>query len=119
MTRARVFVLAAMAAAPVVVWPAAPVAQENTAAIARDLHSSDPRHRERAVAYLGTAGNPASAVDVAPLIGDADDLVQLAAIDAELTFYLDEPIGDRKAMLGGTKSRAQQAFDAGPLAQAA
>lgn len=119
MTRGRAFVVAAVAAAAVVVWMPAPAAQENTAAIARDLHSTDAQRRLRVVEYLGKAGNPASAIDVAPLIGDPEDLVQLAAIDAELTFYLVEPIGDKKAVLGGARSRAQQAFDAGPLARAA
>ena len=47
---------------------------------------------------------------------DPDDRVQAAAIDAELTFFLTERISGRRILgVGGSKSRAQHAFDAGPL----
>ena len=50
---------------------------------------------------------------------DPDNRVQFAAIDAELTFVLVEPIGGRAILtFGGSKSRAQEAFEAGPLVRA-
>src|SRR5207244_2593779 len=44
-----------------------------------------------------------------------------AAIDAELTFFLSEPVGGRRvfSLTGGSRSRAQEAFDAGPFVRSA
>jgi HEAT repeat protein len=51
---------------------------------------------------------------------DPDNRVQFAAIDAELTFFLVEPIGGRAILsFGGSRSRAQEAFEAGPLVRSA
>lgn len=86
----------------------------------RNLRHPDVRMRLQAVEALGDAGYTAAAEAVAPLVLDPDDKVQSAAIDAELTFFLIEPIGGRRALtLGGSKSRAQEGFEAGPLVRAA
>ena len=74
--------------------------------------------RIEALKKLSDAGYGAAAEYVAPLVTDPDDNVQFAAIDAELTFFLVEPVGERKG-LGSTRSRAQEAFDAGPLVRGA
>jgi HEAT repeat protein len=74
--------------------------------------------RLTAVQQLGAAGYMAAAEYVAPLLMDPDDRIQFAAIDAELSFFLVEPIGTRRVMSmsgGGSRSRAQEAFDAGPF----
>lgn len=76
----------------------------------------DPQKGRRldAIKQLHAAGYVPSAEFIAPLVTDPDDDVQAAAIDATLTFFLIEPIGER-----GNRSRAQEAFDAGPLARSA
>jgi len=88
--------------------------------VVRNLRHPDARTRLEAVELLGNAGYTAAAEAVAPLITDSDNRVQYAAIDAELTFFLIEPIGGRRILsfTGSTRSRAQEAFDAGPLVRA-
>jgi HEAT repeat protein len=82
----------------------------------RNLRHPDAKIRLAAVEALGNAGYTAAAEPVAPLIVDLDDHVQFAAIDAELTFFLVESIGSRRILsFGASHSRAQEAFDAGPL----
>jgi HEAT repeat protein len=83
------------------------------------LRNPDVKTRLSAVQQLGNAGYAAAAEYVAPLITDEDNNVQFAAIDAELTFFLVEPIAAKKVIMGGSKSRAQEAFDAGPLVRTA
>jgi HEAT repeat protein len=87
----------------------------------QNLRSPDVKVRLSAVQALGRAGYTAAAEYVAPLVTDPDDRVQFAAIDAELTFFLLEPIGERRvfSLTGGSRSRAQEAFDAGPLVRTA
>src|SRR5207244_7136183 len=86
----------------------------------RNLRHPDVKVRLAAVEQLGNAGYTPAAEYVAPLVMDPDNAVQFAAIDAELTFYLIEPIGGRAILsFGGSKSRAQEAFEAGPLVRAA
>jgi HEAT repeat protein len=88
--------------------------------VIRNLRHPDARVRLQALEQLGNAGYAAAAEYVAPLVTDPDDRVQAAAIDAELTFFLVEPIGGRRvfSLTGGSRSRAQEAFDAGPLVRA-
>ncbi len=62
---------------------------------------------------LNQAGYVAAAEAVAPLIGDPDDRVQLAAIDTELSFFLTDGVR------GGKKNRALLAFESGPLVRSA
>lgn len=89
--------------------------------IIRNLRHPDAKVRLTSVQQLGNAGYTAAADYVAPLVTDPDDNVQFAAIDAELTFFLVEPVGARRglSLTGGGKSRAQEAFDAGPFVRSA
>jgi HEAT repeat protein len=84
--------------------------------VLRSLHDQRAETRLRAVETLNLGGYAAAADPVAPLIADPDSTVRFAAIDAELTFFLNEPVGvaatEGKAP---SHSRAQAAFDAGPL----
>lgn len=93
----------------------------STAALAQDLQplvaqlrDGKSSRRIDALHRLSDAGYSPAAAGVAPLVTDADDAVQLAAIEAELTFFLSEPITERRG-----RSRAQEAFDAGVLVRAA
>jgi HEAT repeat protein len=78
------------------------------------LRDNNSGRKIDALKRLNEAAYGAAAEFVAPLVTDPDDKVQFAAIDAELTFFLVEPVGER-----GDRSRAQAAFDAGPLVRAA
>jgi HEAT repeat protein len=84
--------------------------------VMRNLHDQRADIRLKAVESLNLAGYGAAADAVAPLIADPALTVRFAAIDAELTFFLNEPVGaaatDGKSP---SHSRAQDAFDAGPL----
>jgi HEAT repeat protein len=81
--------------------------------VIRNLRHPNPQTRLSALGRLDQAGYVAAADAVAPLIGDPDDRVQLAAIYAELTFF----VSDRAAI--GKKDRALVAFEAGPLVRSA
>jgi len=86
----------------------------------RNLRHPDAKTRLAAVEQLGNAGYTPAAEYVAPLVTDPDNAVQFAAIDAELTFFLAESIGARGILsFAGSRSRAQEAFDAGPLVRTA
>jgi HEAT repeat protein len=105
-----------------VLWLAAPAAQApQWQDVIRNLRSPEIDARLEAVEQLGEAGYTAAAEYVAPLVTDSDDRVQAAAIDAELTFFLIEPIGARRvfSLTGRSRSRAQVAFDAGLLVRVA
>jgi len=82
------------------------------------LREAKSDRKIEALRKLNAAGYSAAADAVAPLLTDADDAVQFAAIDAELTFFLTEPIAERRSG-GQSRSRAQEAFEAGPLVRAA
>jgi HEAT repeat protein len=84
--------------------------------VMRNLHDQRADTRLKAVESLNLAGYGAAADAVAPLIADPDTNVCFAAIDAELTFFLNEPVGVAATDGKSAKhSRAQDAFDAGPL----
>lgn len=89
--------------------------------VIRNLRHPSAQTRLNAINRLGEAGYVAAADAVAPLVDDPDDRVQLAAIDAELTFFLVDRVsgGGWSFGGGGGKSRAQQAFEAGPLLRSA
>jgi HEAT repeat protein len=89
--------------------------------VIRNLRHPEARVRLEALEQLGAGGYVAAAEYVAPLVTDPDDRVQAAAIDTELTFFLIESIGGRRvfSLTGGSRSRAQEAFDAGPLVRSA
>src|SRR5262245_6857638 len=95
---------------------AAPRAQDPFQDVIRNLRHPKVETRLDAVNVLNDNAYAPAAEAVAPLIADADDRVQAAAIDAELTFFLTERINPVKVMgIGSQKSRAQEAFDGGPL----
>ncbi|MBP8275124.1 MAG: hypothetical protein KAY59_11870, partial [Acidobacteria bacterium] len=110
------------------VWVTACLALASAGVLTQDwqgviaqLRDGKSGRRIDAVRQLNEAGYAAAAEYVAPLVTDPDDNVQFAAIDAELTFFLVEPIGERRtlSLTGSSRSRAQEAFDAGPLVRAA
>jgi HEAT repeat protein len=84
--------------------------------VMRSLHDHRADTRLKALEALNLAGYGAAADAVAPLVADPDSNVRFAAIDAELTFFLNEPVGGVTTDGKTPKhSRAQDAFDAGPL----
>lgn len=89
--------------------------------VIRNLRHPKADVRLESVERLNEAGYVGAIEPVAALIGDPDDRVQAAAIDAELTFFLTERIGGsgRLLSMGSSKSRAQLAFEAGPLVRTA
>jgi HEAT repeat protein len=88
--------------------------------VIRNLRHPSIETRLEAVNRLGAAGYVAAIEPVATLLSDPDDRVQAAALEAELTFFLTEPVGGSRVLgMGSSKSRAQEAFDAGPLIRSA
>jgi HEAT repeat protein len=88
--------------------------------VIRNLRHPDAGTRLEAVERLARGNYVAAIEPVAALIRDPDDRVQTAALDAELTFFLSDRVNDRRVLgFGGRRSRAQQAFDAGPLVRTA
>src|SRR5580698_10826088 len=90
--------------------------------VMRNLHDPSPAVRLRAVQAVALGNYGAAADAVAALIVDPDRQVRFAAIDAEVTFFLAEPLGGPETSedaAASSHSRAQAAFDAGPLARAA
>ena len=115
----RVLLAAAVAAAGGLTLPPAG-AQAQWQDVLRNLRHPSAETRLKAVGTLADAAYTPAAEAVAPLVADSDDRVQSAAIEAELTFYLTERISQLRVMsIGSSRSRAQQAFDAGPLVRGA
>lgn len=108
MTRAGV-AMTVLAAASV-----AGVAAQDWQAVIMQLRADSAAKRMDALRQLSAANYVPAAPYAAPLVTDPDDHVQVAAIDAELTFFLNEPIG-----AGSSGSRALEAFNAGPLVRSA
>jgi HEAT repeat protein len=95
-------------------------AQANWQDVVRNLRNPDPQIRLKSTQQLGGSGYVEAAEPVAPLLQDPDDRVQAAAIEAELGFFLIDRIGGVRIMgFGGSKSTAQEAFEAGALVRAA
>jgi HEAT repeat protein len=116
----RALPAAALAAICAIAVPAAAQTPAEWQDVIRNLRHPNPQTRLDAVKRLGEAGYVPAAEAVSALIADPDDRVQLAAIDAELTFFLADRVGGRWSIGGGGgKSRAQQAFEAGPLVRTA
>jgi HEAT repeat protein len=88
--------------------------------VVRSLQNPDQKIRISAVRLLREAGYAEAIVPMAPLVNDPISAIQLEAIDAELAFFLVEPIAAtrRVAFVLDVKAdgRAPAAFDAGPLA---
>ena len=88
--------------------------------VIRNLRHPQAETRLDAVERLGRSNYIAAIDPLAPLVRDPDDRVQVAAIDAELTFFLSDRLSDRRILgVGGSKSRAQLAFEGGPLLRTA
>lgn len=84
--------------------------------VVRMLRHPDPDERLRSVKMLREAGYVEAAEPVAPLITDPVDDVQLAAIDAELSFFMADD-GTRTRfgfMTSRPKSFGLASFEAGP-----
>lgn len=109
--------VAAAVAGGVAVWAqTAPQWQD----VIRNLRNPSVDARLQALGKLEAADYTAAAEAVAPLVTDADDSVQAAAIDTELTFFLTERLTAVRILgVGSGKSRAQLAFDTGPLVRTA
>ena len=88
--------------------------------VVRNLRNPDPEERLAAVRLLRESKHLEAIEPVAPLVLDPLDGVQLAAIDAELSFYLvdDVPGRRRVALIIEVRNagRAETAFTSGPLA---
>jgi HEAT repeat protein len=109
---AAVFVLAAAAS------PAAQQARYDD--VVRNLRNPDPKVRLAAVQLLHESKYPEAIVPMAAIVADPVDEIQLAAIDAELSFFLvdDVPAKKRVALVvekRTTGGRAMNAFALGPL----
>jgi HEAT repeat protein len=106
-----------------VVVAAFPAGQTHTAEwqdVIRNLRHHEVETRLQAVDRLSRAAYTAAAEPVAALLADADNRVQAAAIEAELTFFLVEQLGGVRILgFGAPQSRAHQAFEAGPLVRSA
>lgn len=88
--------------------------------VIRHLRNPDANARLDAVNRLADAGFRAAAEPAAGLLTDPDDRVQLAAIEAQLAFFqADRPGGGGLLGRGGSRSAAQDAFEAGPLLRGA
>ncbi len=88
--------------------------------VVRNLRNPDPKTRLAAVRLLRDAKYPEAIVPMAPLAADPVDDVQLEAIAAELSFFLDQDVRTKK-MIGFVIEKrlsgiAPEAFDLGPLA---
>jgi len=79
---------AAAVAAICAVAPAAAQTPAEWQDVIRNLRHPNPQTRLDAVKRLGEAGYVPAAEAVSTLIADPDDRVQLAAIDAELSFFM-------------------------------
>jgi HEAT repeat protein len=88
--------------------------------VVRNLRNPDPKARLTSIALLRESKYLEAIEPLAPLVNDPLDDVQLAAIDAELSFYLVEDIGPRRrrAFIVEVRNagRAESAFASGPLA---
>lgn len=88
--------------------------------VVRNLRNPNPESRLSAVARIGEAAYLPAAEPLAALIIDPDDRVQVAAIEAEISLFQSDRIGAARVLgLGGSRSKAQEAFEAGPLFRSA
>lgn len=114
------FILAGALAGSAVVAAASSQSASEWQDVIRNLRHPSVETRLSAVERLGRAGYAPAAEAVSALLVDPDDRVQMAAIDAEITFFLADRLdGGRMFSFGDSKSRAQQAFEAGPLVRSA
>lgn len=88
--------------------------------VVRNLRNPDPKARLESVQLLRDAKYPEAIAPMAPLVLDPVDDIQLEAIAAEVSFFIDQDIKARR-MVGFVLEKrnplvASTAFDLGPLA---
>ena len=110
-----------LAAAVVLSLTAAPAArQPRFDDVVRNLRNPDPKARMSSISMLRESKYLEAIEPIAPLVNDPLDDIQLAAIDAELSFYLVDDVGPRRRLAFIVEvrgaGRAQNAFLSGPLA---
>ena len=88
--------------------------------VVRNLRNPDPKIRISAVRLLRETGYAEAISPLAAVVNDQVNDIQLEAIDAELSFFLVEPIPTKKHVAlvveVRTDGRAPAAFELGPLA---
>ena len=88
--------------------------------VVRNLRNPDPKIRISAVRLLRETGYAEAITPLAAVISDQVNEIQLEAIDAELSFFLVEPVPTKKRVAlvveVRTEGRAPAAFELGPLA---
>jgi HEAT repeat protein len=88
--------------------------------VVRNLRNPDPKIRISAVRLLRETGYVEAITPLAAAINDQVNEIQLEAIDAELSFFLVEPVPTKKRVAlvveVRTDGRAPAAFELGPLA---
>jgi HEAT repeat protein len=88
--------------------------------VVRNLRNPDPKTRLSAIRLLRDAKYPEAIAPIAPLVLDPLDDVQLEAIDAELSFFLEQDVRSKKMIGGVIEQRksaiALAAFELGPYA---
>ena len=88
--------------------------------VVRNLRNPDPKARLSAVRLLRDAKYPEAIVPMAPLVLDPIDDIQLEAIAAELSFFLEQDVKSKRMVAFVLEKRrsaiAQSAFDLGPFA---
>ena len=87
--------------------------------VVRNLRNPDPKIRISAVRLLREAGYAEAISPLAAVVTDQVNEIQLEAIDAELSFFLVEPVPAKKRVAlvveVRTEGRAPAAFELGPL----
>src|SRR3954454_9038251 len=88
--------------------------------VVRNLRNPDPKTRLTAVHLLRDAKYPEAIGPIAPLVMDPLDDIQIEAIAAKLSFFIDQDVRTKK-MIGFVIEKrrsgiAPSAFDLGPLA---
>ena len=88
--------------------------------VVRNLRNPDPRARMSSISMLRESKYLEAIEPIAPLVTDPVDEIQLAAIEAELSFYLVDEVSARKRVAFIVEvrnaSHAETAFASGPLA---
>ena len=113
----RTFLIAATA---VSIAAASSAGQMRFDDVIRNLRNPDPKVRVSAVRMLRDAKYPEAVAPLAPLVLDPIDDIQLEAIAAELSFFLEQDVKSKR-MVGFILEKrrsavAGAAFDLGPLA---
>jgi HEAT repeat protein len=88
--------------------------------VVRNLRNPDPAIRMNAIHLLRDAKYPEAVPPIAPLVMDPVDEIQIEAIAAELSFFLEQDVRSKKMVAFVVEKRssalARAAFDLGPHA---